>query len=216
MLRVYLDKNVLSHILTVQRTGVETNHVTSADVKRLKEAVAAGQIRNLMSVVQVQEAAYALNAPSREVAQEELTLIRELLYQERVIKFPKDLLFEDILNYANGNGPRDPLMPNNLDLDGLFAPNGDIEERKQALADTSREAGEFLKTSTAANNHDRDIIMAEFGNTQPKFDEFYQAKIIPRLKGLIERLKDIVDAKVWLLPARNAESRGCSNSGLWR
>src|SRR5258705_11470765 len=104
MLNVYLDKNVLSHILPVQRTGVETNQVTTADVKRPKEAVAAGQIRHLMSVVQSQEAAYALKAPSQEAAKEELDLIRELLYQERVIKFPKDLLFDDIFNYANGNG----------------------------------------------------------------------------------------------------------------
>jgi hypothetical protein len=186
MLTVYLDKNVLSHILTVQRTGVETNQVTTADVKKFKQAVAAGRVRNLMSVMQIQEAAYALEAPSGKVAQEELSLIRELLYQERVIKFPKDLLFDDICNYANGTGLSDPLMPNDFDLDGLFTQNGDIEERKQALADTAREAGEFLEATTAANNHDREIILAEFGNVQPKFDEFYKARIIPRLIGVVE------------------------------
>jgi hypothetical protein len=186
MLTVYLDKNVLSHILTVQRTGVETNRVTAGHVKKLKDAITAGRIRSLMSVMQIQEAAYALNAPSAEVAREELGLLYELLYQERVIKFPNDLLFEDIFNYANGNGPADPLMRNDFDLEGLFSVDGDIEERKQALADTTKQADDFLKVATAANDNDREIILAEFGNVQPKYDAFYKAKIIPRLKGLVE------------------------------
>ena len=79
MITVYLDKNVLSHLLTVQRTGVDTNQVFPADVKKLQDAVAAGRVRNLMSVVQIQEAAYALNAPSEQVAKEELRLIRPRL-----------------------------------------------------------------------------------------------------------------------------------------
>lgn len=186
MLTVYLDKNVLSHILTVQRTGVDTNEVTPGDVKTLKEAVTGGGIRNLMSVIQIQEAAYALNAPSAEVAQEELRLIRELLYQEQVIKFPKDLLCEDILSYAKGDGPTSPLMQNNLDLDGLFSPDGDIDERKQALADTAKQATEFSQTATAANENDRQIIVSDFGNAQPKFEDFYQERINLRLKELVQ------------------------------
>src|SRR5215471_3536828 len=171
MLTVYLDKNVLSHILTVQRTGVDTNQVTPEDVKRLRAAVSAGAIRNLMSVMQIQEAAFALNAPSAEIAQEELRQIRELLYQEQIIKFPKDLLCEDILSYARGNGPTNPLMQNNLDLDGLFSPKGDIEERKQALADTAKQAAEFSRTTSAANENDREIILSEFENAQPTFED---------------------------------------------
>lgn len=42
MLNVYLDKNVLSHILTVQRTGNETNQVTAGDIKKLQDAVSVG------------------------------------------------------------------------------------------------------------------------------------------------------------------------------
>jgi hypothetical protein len=185
MLTVYLDKNVLSHVLTVQRTGVDTNQVTPADVKKLEDAVTEGRIRNLMSVMQIQEAAYALNAPSPEVAQEELRSIRELLFQEQVIKFPRDLLLENISNYANGNGPADPLMQNNIDLEGLFKPEGDIEERKQALEDTTKQYRQFAKDATAANDNDREIILAEFGNAQPKFEVFYQAKILSRLTGLV-------------------------------
>lgn len=136
MIDVYLDKNVLSHMLTARREGAETKGVIPAHVETLIEAVAAGKIRNLMSVMQLQEAAHALSAPSVEVAQQELNIIRELLYQAEVIKFPGDLLFENIVNFAYGVGPAYPLMPNTLDLDGLFSPSGDVEARKQALTDT--------------------------------------------------------------------------------
>lgn len=186
MLTVYLDKNVLSHILTVQRTGVETNRVTIADIERLREAVASARIRNLMSVVQIQEAAYALDAPSQQVAQEELKLIRELLYQEEVIKFPEDLLSENVLKYANGNGPANSLMRNNIDLDKLFSPKGDIEQRKQALVDTKKQEADFLEAAKKANENDREIILAEFGNMQPKFEDFYQTRIVARLKELVQ------------------------------
>jgi hypothetical protein len=186
MLIVYLDKNVLDHVLTVRRTGVETNRVTSADVQKLQRAVREGRIRNLMSAMQIQEAAYALNAPSEKVAQEELAGIRELLYQDEVIKFPRDLLFDDISNYAKGNGPAGALMRNTLDLDGLFSPKGDIKERKQALADTTRQGAAFLETAKKANDHDREIVLRDFNNAQPKFGEFYEARIVPKLKGLVQ------------------------------
>lgn len=186
MTDVYLDKNVLSHILTVQHGRTETNRVTPTDVKKLLEAVADGQIRNLMSMMHIQEAAYALDAPSAETPKEELGLMRALLYQEEVIKFPKDLLFEDIVNYANGHGPAYPLMPNTLDLDGLFSRTGDIDKRKQDLADTKAQEAVFLETTTKANDNDRDIILTEFGNAPPTFEALYQAKIIPRLRGLVQ------------------------------
>jgi hypothetical protein len=186
MLIVYLDKNVLDHVLTVRRTGVETNRVTSADVQKLQRAVGEGRIRNLMSAMQIQEAAYALNAPSEKVAQEELAWIRELLYQDEVIKFPRDLLFDDISNYAKGKGPAGALMRNTLDLDGLFSPKGDIKERKQALADTTRQAAEFLETAKKANDHDREIILRDFNNAKPEFTEFYEARIVPKLRGLVQ------------------------------
>jgi len=186
MLNVYLDKNVLSHILTVQRSGNETNRVTADDIKSLKQAVSTGRIRNLMSVMQIQEAAHALDAPSEKVAEEELKLIRELLYQEQMIKFPKDLLLQNVIHYAEGKGPAEPLTQNVVDLDGLFSPIGDINERKQSLADTKKEEASFLEITTQANDNDRAIILKEFHNTQPKFDEFYQAKIVSRLRGLVE------------------------------
>jgi hypothetical protein len=190
MLNVYLDKNVLSHILKVQRTGVETNQVSSAHVKKLHDAVAQNKIRNLMSVMQIQEAAYALNSPSETVAQEELKLIRDLLYQKEMIKFPNDLLCENVINYAQGKGPPAALTPNIIDLDGLFSSKGDIEERKQALANTRKQEAEFLDIATGANDNDREIILAEFQNVQPNFEEFYQAKIIPRLTGLVKKAEE--------------------------
>src|ERR1051325_8395690 len=186
MLNVYLDKNVLSHILTVQRSGNETNRVTADDIKSLKQAVSTGRIRNLMSVMQIQEAAHALDAPSEKVAEEELKLIRELLYQEQMIKFPKDLLLENVIHYAGGKGPAEPLTQNVVDLDGLFSPIGDINERKQSLADTKKEETAFLEITSQANDNDRAIILKEFHNSQPQFDEFYQAKIVSRLRGLVE------------------------------
>jgi hypothetical protein len=190
MLTVYFDKNVLSHMLTVQRTRNETNGVTIFDVEKVREAVIAGQIRNLMSMVQIQEAAYVLNAPSTQLAREELTFIRELLDQQEVIKFPNDLLVEDVVNFAKGNGPAYPLMPNTLDLEGLFSLEGDIEDRKQALADTTKQAAEFLEVAKVANDNDRAVILSEFENTQPKFETFYEAKIGPRLRGLVQRAEE--------------------------
>ncbi|PYS92019.1 MAG: hypothetical protein DMF64_10710 [Acidobacteria bacterium] len=186
MIDVYFDKNVLSHILTVERGRTETNGVTLADVEKLRAAVADGQIRNLMSAVQVQEAAYALNAPSAAAAKEELALIRSLLYQEEVILFPPELLFLNIVNYAKGDGPPYPLMPNTLDLDGMFSPTGDIAARKQALADTRTQEAAFHAAAANANAHDRAIILAEFGNAQPAFEDFYKAKIIARLRELVQ------------------------------
>jgi hypothetical protein len=187
MINVYLDKNVLSHILTVQRTGKETNQVTADDINKLREAVSAGRIRNLMSVMQIQEAAYALNALSERVAEEELELIRELLYQDEMIKFPKDLLLENISNYARKEGPAESLTRNLIDLDALFSPKDDIEELGQALAETKKEEAEFVDVSNKANDNDREVILSEFQNTQPKFEEFYEAKIVPRLKALVQK-----------------------------
>jgi hypothetical protein len=142
-----------------------------------------------MSVMQIQEAAFALNADSITVAEEELALIRELLYQRQVIKFPKDLLFENIINYAYGAEPAYPLMPNTLDLDGLFSPAGDIDERKQALSDTKKQEADFLDAGSQANENDRELILAEFGGVKPSFEDFYEAKIVPHLRELVERFE---------------------------
>src|SRR5262245_26309543 len=72
MLKIYFDKNVLSHIINAQRGAAETNGVTLDDVKSLLNAVAAGKIINLLSVMHLQEASYALRASSPSVAQDEL------------------------------------------------------------------------------------------------------------------------------------------------
>jgi hypothetical protein len=186
MITVYLDKNVLSHILTVRRTGAETAGVAQTHIDQLKAATEGERIRNMMSVMQIQEAAYALNAGSANVAKEELDLLRELLWQDKVLKFPNDLLFENIVNYANGNGPADPLMDNNIDLDGLFNSDGDIEERRQTLAQTTKEDEEFSAKARVANVNDREVILAEFGNAKPSYEEFYKTRIEERLKGLVQ------------------------------
>src|SRR5215210_5994832 len=57
MIKVYFDKNVLSHILAVRRGIAGTNGVTNDDLKALLEAVAARKIVNLLSPMQLQEAA---------------------------------------------------------------------------------------------------------------------------------------------------------------
>ena len=82
---VYLDKDLLSHILTVQRTSKETNRVKRPEsLINFRKPCLPDRFANLMSVMQIQ-AADALNAPSEEIAEEELNF-RELLYQEEVIK----------------------------------------------------------------------------------------------------------------------------------
>ncbi len=49
MLKVYLDKNVLSHIISSQRGEAKTNGVTVDDLKALLKAVAGGKITVLLS-----------------------------------------------------------------------------------------------------------------------------------------------------------------------
>lgn len=54
MVKVYFDKNVLSHIISAQRGAAETNRVTLDDVKSLLSAVAEGKVMNLLSVMHLQ------------------------------------------------------------------------------------------------------------------------------------------------------------------
>jgi len=187
MIKVYFDKNVLSHILTNQRGGSEAHGVTETDLKDLLGAVAAGKIRSLLGVMHLQEAAYALKAKSPEVAKEELKLIRELMYTKEIIKFPRDFPKDDILSYSQGAGPTSPMMASGIYLDNLFSDSGDIEERKKALDQTTEYNAEFLDKTTNGNDNDRRIILAEFSGKQPSFEEFYNKKILQRITELVDR-----------------------------
>ena len=66
-MKVYFDKNVLSHIICVQRGDKETHGVTLEDVSELIDAVSEGKIISLLSTMHLQEAAYVLRAASREL-----------------------------------------------------------------------------------------------------------------------------------------------------
>ena len=65
-----------------------------------------------------------------------------------MIKFPRDLLFENIANFARGEKQANPLTRDLIDLDVLFSLQGHVEERKQALADTKKQEAEFLDVTT--------------------------------------------------------------------
>jgi hypothetical protein len=187
MIRVYFDKNVLSHLLTSQRGGPEAHGITNSDWKDLFDAVGAGRILNLLGVMHLQEAVYSLRAKSPQVAEEEKRLIHDLMYTEEIIKFPDDLLKDDILSYAQGGGPTHPLMPNTIDLDRLFSDSGDIEERRQALDETTDYNTEFLDETRGANSNDRPIVVADFGGKQPSFKDFYNKRIDRTVSELVER-----------------------------
>lgn len=56
MLKVYLDKNVLSHVISSQRGAPETHGVTTDDLKALLNAVAEKKTTVLLSFMHIQEA----------------------------------------------------------------------------------------------------------------------------------------------------------------
>ena len=190
MLKVYFDKNVLSHIISARRGAAETNGVTLDDVKSLLNAVAAGKIVNLLGVMHLQEASYALRASSPSVAQDELRLIKDLMHTNEIIKFPSDLLKDDVVAYAEGRNLSSPLIPNRLNLDQLFSSDGDIAERKKILDDTDTYNANFLTVTTTAKANDREYVMTKFGGKQPTFEEFYKKKITDRIEGLVRRTEE--------------------------
>ncbi len=206
MIKVYFDKNVLSHILTSQRGGSESHGVSIADSNDLSELIAERKILLLLGVMHLQEAAYALKAKSPEIAQEELRLIQKMMHTKEVIKFPDDLLKDDILSYAQGAGPASPLELNNINLDSIFNDSGDIEEREKALDETTEHNAAFLEETTNANSNDRAIILAEFAGRQPSFSEFYDRNILQRIAGLVDRAEQETGLK--------GLSEACSKRGL--
>jgi hypothetical protein len=190
MLKVYFDKNVLSHIISAQRGAPETNGVSFGDVKALLNAVAAGKIVNLLSVIHLQEASYALRASSPSVARDELRLIKQLMNTREIIKFPSDLLKDDITAYANGRELSFPLMPNPLNLDELFSPDGDIAERRKVLNDTDQSNSDFLIVTSDAKKNDREYVLNEFAGRKPAFEEFYQKKMYERIVGTVRQAEE--------------------------
>ncbi len=206
MLKVYFDKNVLSHLIGSQRGDAETNGVTKDDLKALLDAVAAGRITNLLSLMHLQEASYALRASSPSVAKEELQLIRGLLDTSQIIKFPRDLLIDDVISYAAGQETPPSRIPNPLDLDELFSADGNIEERKKVLDETDAHSADFLKATTNAKANDRAYVIEEFGGKQPTFQDFYNKKIVERILETVQRVEQETKQD-WVLTA-------CKEQGL--
>jgi hypothetical protein len=200
MIKVYFDKNVLSHILASQRGAAETNGVTTDYLKALLEVSAVGKIVNLLSEMHLQEAAYALKAASPSVAQEELRLIRDLMDTKQIIKPAKVLLADDIMCYARGRELSSPLIPNHYDLDAIFSVGGDIADRVQALDETTEQNSEFLNVTTDAREDDRSLVESEFGGKKPTFEEFYDQRILPWIIRLVEKTQRAT-GKGWLLDA---------------
>lgn len=190
MVKVYFDKNVLSHIISAQRGVAETNRVSLDDVKSLLSAVADGKVMNLLSVMHLQEASYALRALSPSVAQDELRLLKDLMNTREIIKFPSDLLKDDITAYSEGHELSSPLIANPLNLDELFSDKGDIAERKKVLDDTDQSNANFLTSTSNAKLNDLECVLAEFGGKQPTFEEFYNKKVVERVVGLISRAEE--------------------------
>jgi hypothetical protein len=200
MIKVYFDKNVLSHILASQRGAARTNDVTTNDLAALREAVAERKIVNLLSPMHLQEAVSALNAPSPDVAQEELQLILDLMETRQILKFPNDLLTHDIFSYARRESSSWPLVRNYHDLDELFSHGGDVDKRKEALAETVQQNEDFLTATTNATDNDREFVLEEFGGQKPTFEDFYAKKVPERILGLIEGAQRYT-RKGWLIKA---------------
>jgi hypothetical protein len=186
MIKVYFDKNVLSHILTSQRRGTEAHGVTKSDLDDLLEAIVEGKILCLLGGMHLQEAAYALKAKSPGVAKDELMLIRRLMYTEEIIKFPEDLLMDDLRSYSQGGGPISPMMGNSIDLENLFSDSGDIVERKKILDETTDYNIEFLDHNIIANISYKSALLAEFKGIRPSFEDFYDKKILQEIAYIID------------------------------
>ena len=190
MLKVYLDKNVLSHIISVQRGAAETNGVTAGDVEALLKAVAEAKITILLSLMNLQEASYALRAASPTVAEDELQLINSLMDTKQLINFPGDLLINDVISYAMGENPGSPFIPNTLDLEQLFSATEDIEERKRILDETDKHNADFLAVTTDGKANDKAYALGEFDGKKPSFEDFYQKKIEERIVATVQRVED--------------------------
>jgi hypothetical protein len=190
MLKVYLDKNVLSHIISSQCGATETNGVTVDDLKALLKAVAEGKITVLLGFMHLQEAAYALRASSPEVAKNELQLIKDLMDTKQVINFPRDLLINDVISYAKGESPKSPFIPNTLDLEQEFSTTEDTEERMRVLKETDKHNADFLRVTTDAKANDKTYVLGEFDGKRPSFEDFYQKKIEERIVATVQRVED--------------------------
>jgi len=190
MIKIYLDKNVLSHIISSQRGAAETNGVTVDDLKALLKAVAEDKITFLLSFMHLQEAAYALRASSPDVAKSELQLIRDLTDTKQVINFPRDLLINDVISYAKGEDTQSPFIPNTLDLEQLFSTTGDIEERRRLLDETDNDNANFLAVTTDAKDNDKAYALQEFDGKKPSFEEFYKKKVEERIVATVKRVEE--------------------------
>lgn len=188
-MKIYFDKNVLSHLISAKRGAAETNGVTKDDVKVLCEAVASGKITNVLSTMHLQEAAYALRAASPRVAAEELSLIQDLMDTTRIIKPSGDMLIDDIISYARGEALGSPLLPFTYKLEDLFSFGGDIEERMKALDDTDKQNHQFVELAEAAKDNDRAFVLQEFGGERPDFEEFFAQKIYQRIINTIDNVE---------------------------
>ena len=144
-MKIYFDKNVLSHVISAQNGSAETNGVTQDDVDALRQAVAAGKITSLLSTMHLQEAAYALRAASPKVAEDELSLIQGLMDTSQILKPSGQLLIDDVISYARGEARSLPVIPFTYGLEELFKPDGDIEERLKALDDTDKQNRQFFE-----------------------------------------------------------------------
>lgn len=117
-----------------------------------------------------------------------------------MIKFPRDLLIDDVISYARYEETSSSLMSNPLDLDELFSAAGDVEERKKVLDDTNAHNANFLTVTTNAKANDRAYVMKEFGDKQPTFQDFYNKKIVERILGTVQRVEEETKQD-WVLTA---------------
>jgi len=194
-MKVYFDKNVLSHIICAQRGDKEAHGVTLEDVSELIDAVSEGKLISLLSTMHLQEAAYVIRAASREKAKEELKLIQDLMDTTQIIKLCGDLLTDDVIAYPNGDGPVSPLIPFNYDLWELFRPDGDVGERKEALDKTDEQNEALLQVLAEGKENDRDVILEEFGGSKPGFEEFFCKKIDERILQTIRKVEERTNSR---------------------
>ena len=188
-MKVYFDKNVLSHMIAAQRGDPNTYGVTREDVKAMFAAAAAGKVTCLLSFMHLQEASYVVRAASAKKANDELNLIQGLMDTTRIIKPCGQLLIDDVFALARGESPPSALMPLRYELSDLFRLDGDIEERKKALDDTDAHNEKLLNSFSEAAENDRALVLEEFGGKPPEFKEFFYRKIFMRMLTTIEKVE---------------------------
>lgn len=184
MNQVYFDTNVFTQIH--HQSGV-----SGTDLSRLRNAIARGHIQILLSTQVLEETICALRKEPEE-AGARLELIFELTSSTRLLKFPADLLRDEIECYAFNKPMPSPFGAEDL---GLKAYLMDSSPRNRAelleVVDETQIYVEWYKSDLRKAMEDSILPIAReimSTGTQQTFDEYWQALAVPWVEGLADDL----------------------------